>query len=45
MKTSSAIGMTLSAFKKEAGEDTEVIGIVSESGGVKKVKNNLRIKT
>ena len=41
---SSAIGMTLSAFKKEAGEDTEVIGIVSESGGVKKVKNNLRIK-
>ncbi|MDA9133739.1 SLC13 family permease [Gammaproteobacteria bacterium] len=39
-----AIGMTLSAFKKEAGEDTEVIGIVSESGGVKKVKNNLRIK-
>ena len=42
---SSTIGMTLSAFKKEAGEDTEVIGIVSESGGVKKVKNNLRIKT
>ena len=41
---SSAIGMTLSSFKKEAGEDTEVIGIVSESGGVKKVKNNLRIK-
>ena len=41
---SSAIGMTLSAFKKEAGEETEVIGIVSESGGVKKVKNNLRIK-
>ena len=41
---SSAIGMTLSAFKKVAGEDTEVIGIVSESGGVKKVKNNLRIK-
>ena len=41
---SSAIGMTLSAFKKEAGEDTEVIGIVSDSGGVKKVKNNLRIK-
>lgn len=41
---SSAIGMTISAFKKEAGEDTEVIGIVNESGGVKKVKNNLRIK-
>ena len=43
-KESSAIGMTLSAFKKEAGEDTEVIGIVNENGGVKKVKNNLRIK-
>ena len=42
--SSSAIGMTLSAFKKEAGEDTEVLGIVSESGGVKKVANNLRIK-
>ena len=42
--SSSAIGMTLSAFKKEAGEDTEVIGIVNENGGVKKVKNNLRIK-
>ena len=40
----SAIGMTLSAFKKEAGEDTEVLGIVNETGGVKKVKNNLRIK-
>jgi di/tricarboxylate transporter len=36
--------MTLSAFKKEAGEDTEVLGIVNETGGVKKVKNNLRIK-
>ena len=43
-ESSSAIGMTLSAFKKEAGEDTEVIGIVNETGGVKKVKNNLRIK-
>ena len=42
--SSAAIGMTLSAFKKEAGEDTEVLGIVSESGGVKKVANNLRIK-
>lgn len=41
---STAIGMTLSAFKKEAGEDTEVLGIVNENGGVKKVKNNLRIK-
>ena len=43
-ESSSAIGMTLSAFKKEAGEDTEVLGIVNENGGVKKVKNNLRIK-
>ena len=43
-ESSSAIGMTLSAFKKEAGEDTEVIGIVNETGGVKKVKNNLRVK-
>ena len=42
--SSSAIGMTLSAFKKEAGEDTEILGIVNENGGVKKVKNNLRIK-
>ena len=43
-ESSLAIGMTLSAFKKEAGEDTEVLGIVNENGGVKKVKNNLRIK-
>ena len=43
-ESSSAICMTLSAFKKEAGEDTEVLGIVNENGGVKKVKNNLRIK-
>ncbi|MDB2451933.1 SLC13 family permease [Gammaproteobacteria bacterium] len=43
-ESSSAIGMTLSAFKKEAGEDTEVLGIVNETGGVKKIKNNLRIK-
>jgi di/tricarboxylate transporter len=43
-ESSSAIGMTLSAFKKEAGEDTEVLGIVNENGGVKKVKNNIRIK-
>ena len=43
-ESSSAIGMTLSAFKKDAGEDTEVIGIVNDEGGVKKVKNNTRIK-
>ena len=43
-KNSSAIGMTLYAFKKQAGEDTEILGIVSESGSVKKVQNNMRIK-
>ncbi len=43
-ESSNAIGMTLSGFKKEAGEDTEVIGIVSDSGSAKKVQNNLRIK-
>ena len=36
--------MTLYAFKKQAGEDTEILGIVSESGSVKKVQNNMRIK-
>ena len=41
---SSAIGMTLYAFKKQAGEDTEILGIVSETGSVKKVQNNMRIK-
>ena len=41
---SSSIGMTLYAFKKQAGEDTEILGIVSESGSVKKVQNNMRIK-
>ena len=43
-KNSSAIGMTLYAFKKQAGEDTEILGIVSDSGSVKKVQNNMRIK-
>ena len=41
---SSSIGMTLYAFKTQAGEDTEILGIVSESGSVKKVQNNMRIK-
>ena len=41
---SSAIGMTLYKFKKQAGEDTEILGIVSENGSVKKVQNNMRIK-
>ena len=42
---SSAIGMTLYKFKKQAGEDTEILGIVSESGSIKKVQNNMRIKS
>ena len=41
---SSSIGMTLYAFKQRAGEDTEILGIVSESGSIKKVQNNMRIK-
>ena len=43
-KNSSAIGMTLYGFKKQAGEDTEILGIVSQTGSVKKVQNNMRIK-
>ena len=39
-KNSSAIGMTLYGFKKQAGEDTEILGIVSQTGSVKKVQNN-----
>jgi len=42
---SSAIGMTLYKFKKQAGEDTEILGIVSENGSVRKVQNNMRIKS
>jgi len=42
---SSAIGMTLYKFKKQAGEDTEILGIVSENGSVKKVQNNMQIKS
>ena len=41
---SSSIGMTLYAFKTQAGEDTEILGIVSENGSIKKVQNNMRIK-
>ena len=41
---SSSIGMTLYSFKTQAGEDTEILGIVSESGSVRKVQNNMRIK-
>ena len=36
--------MTLAAFKRQAGEDVDVIGIVNSSGAVSKVKNNTRIK-
>ena len=32
---SSSIGMTLYAFKTQAGEDTEILGIVSENGSIK----------
>ena len=42
---SSAIGMTLYKFKKQAGEDTEILGMVSENGSIKKVQNNMRIKS
>ena len=41
---SSSIGMTLYAFKQRAGEDTEMLGIVSDSGSIKKVQNNMRIR-
>ena len=41
---SEIIGRTLSAFKKLAGEDVEIIGIVNDRGAVSKVKNNTRIK-
>ena len=37
--------MTLYKFKKQAGEDTEILGIVSENGSVKKVQNNMQIKS
>ena len=42
---SASIGMTLAAFKRQAGEDVDVVGIVNEAGGVKRIKNNTRIKT
>ena len=41
---SSSIGMTLASFKRQAGEDVDVVGIVNDLGGVKKIKNNTRIK-
>ena len=41
---SSSVGLTLYKFKKQAGEDIEIIGVISETGSVKKVQNNMRIK-
>ena len=41
---SSSVGLTLYKFKKRAGEDIEIIGVISETGSVKKVQNNMRIK-
>ena len=41
---SAAIGLTLYKFKKQAGEDIEILGIVSDTGSIKKVQNNMRIK-
>ncbi len=43
-ENSSAIGLTLSAFKRKSGEDIDVLGIVSENGSIKKVQNNTKIK-
>ena len=43
-KGSSAIGLTLYKFKKKAGDEIEILGIVSEKGTVKKVQNNMQIK-
>ena len=41
---SSSAGLTLYKFKEQAGEDIEIMGIISETGSVKKVQNNMRIK-
>ena len=43
-KGSSSAGLTLYKFKKQAGEDIEIMGVISETGSVKKVQNNMRIK-
>ena len=43
-KGSSSIGLTLFKFKKQAGEDIEIMGVISETGSIRKVKNNMRIK-
>ena len=41
---SSSAGLTLYKFKEQAGEDIEIMGVISETGSVKKVQNNMRIK-
>ena len=43
-KGSSSAGLTFYKFKKQAGEDIEIMGVISETGSIKKVKNNMRIK-
>ena len=43
-KGSSSTGLTLYQFNKQAGDDIEIMGIVSDTGSLKKVKNNMRIK-
>jgi len=43
-ENSELISRTLSRFKKIAGEDFEIIGIVNDKGAVSKVKNNTKIK-
>jgi len=43
-ENSELIGRTLSRFKKIAGEDFEIIGVVNDKGAVSKVKNNTKIK-
>ena len=40
-KGSSSTGLTLYQFNKQAGDDIEIMGIVSDTGSLKKVKNNI----
>ena len=41
---SKAIGLTFSSFIKEAGNETEILGLVNENGAVSKVGNNSKIR-
>ncbi len=41
---SKAIGLTFSSFIKKAGNETEILGLVNEKGGVSKVGNNSKIR-